>query len=102
MITTREDKRVDVALEKMVHGRFRRLPVICHEKLVGLVSSGDGVKHRLAASFLTQMENRFVATEELGCLWSKVWRPPVSYPALSPNRPSFRLKALLHPGGTRS
>ena len=48
VITTSEDERVQVAMEKMTNGRFRHLPVICHERLVGLVSIGDVVKHRLA------------------------------------------------------
>ena len=48
VITTREDEHVHVAMEKMTNGRFRHLPVIRHERLVGLVSIGDLVKHRLA------------------------------------------------------
>jgi CBS domain-containing protein len=48
VMTTSEDERVHVAMEKMTNGRFRHLPVIRHEKLVGLVSIGDLVKHRLA------------------------------------------------------
>ena len=48
VITTSEDVHVQVAMEKMTNGRFRHLPVICHERLVGLVSIGDLVKHRLA------------------------------------------------------
>jgi CBS domain-containing protein len=40
VITTSEDERVYVAMEKMTNGRFRHLPVICHERLVGLVSIG--------------------------------------------------------------
>jgi CBS domain-containing protein len=31
-------------MEKMTNGRFRHLPVIRHERLVGLVSIGDLVK----------------------------------------------------------
>ena len=48
VITTSEDERVHVAMEKMTNGRFRHLPVICQGRLVGLVSIGDVVKHRLA------------------------------------------------------
>jgi CBS domain-containing protein len=48
VITTSEDECVHVAMEKMTNGRFRHLPVICQERLVGLVSIGDVVKHRLA------------------------------------------------------
>ena len=48
VITTSEDELVHVAMEKMTNGRFRHLPVICQERLVGLVSIGDVVKHRLA------------------------------------------------------
>ena len=45
VMTTSEDERVHVAMEKMTNGRFRHLPVIRQEKLVGLVSIGDLVKH---------------------------------------------------------
>ena len=47
MITTSEDECVHVAMEKMTNERSRHLPVISNEKLVGLVSIGDMVKHRL-------------------------------------------------------
>jgi CBS domain-containing protein len=46
--TTREDESVHVAMEKMTNERSRHLPVIKDERLVGLVSIGDMVKHRLA------------------------------------------------------
>ena len=46
--TTSADERVHGAMDKMTDGRFRHLPVIRDEKLVGLVSIGDLVKHRLA------------------------------------------------------
>ena len=48
VITTSEDERVHVAMEKMTNGRFRHLPVICNKRLVGLVSIRDVVKHQLA------------------------------------------------------
>jgi CBS domain-containing protein len=48
VITISEGERVHEAMEKMSNGRFRHLPVIRHERLVGRVSIGDLVKHRLA------------------------------------------------------
>ena len=48
MITTSEDESVHLAMEKMTNERSRHLPVIRDEKLVGLVSIGDMVKHQLA------------------------------------------------------
>jgi hypothetical protein len=44
VITTSEDERVHVAMEKMTNGWFRHLPVIRHANLIGLVSIGDLVK----------------------------------------------------------
>ena len=46
--TTSEDEHVHEAMDKMTDGRFRHLPVIRDEQLVGLVSIGDLVKYRLA------------------------------------------------------
>jgi CBS domain-containing protein len=48
VITTNENEHVHELMDKMTGGRFRHLPVIRDEKLVGLVSIGDLVKHRLA------------------------------------------------------
>ena len=63
VITTSEDERVHVAMEKMTNGRFRHLPVIRHERLVGLVSIGDLVKHQLAEYEYEQKVTReYIAT----------------------------------------
>jgi len=48
VITTSEDESVYAAMEKMTNERSRHLPVIRDARLVGLVSIGDMVKHRLA------------------------------------------------------
>ena len=48
VITTTEDESVYAAMEKMTNERSRHLPVIRDEKLVGVVSIGDMVKHQLA------------------------------------------------------
>jgi CBS domain-containing protein len=47
VVTTDEDECVHVAMEKMTLRRCRHLPVVVDEKLVGIVSIGDVVKHRL-------------------------------------------------------
>jgi CBS domain-containing protein len=38
---------ITVAMSLMTHHRVRHLPVIANGKLVGIVSIGDVVKHRL-------------------------------------------------------
>lgn len=44
VVTCTEDATADQALAKMTAGRFRHLPVVSGEKMVGLVSIGDVVK----------------------------------------------------------
>jgi CBS domain-containing protein len=48
VVTTTEDATVPDTMERMTAGRFRHLPVIASERLVGLISIGDVVKWRLA------------------------------------------------------
>lgn len=47
VVTTRMDQSIDHVMEQMTAGRFRHLPVIDKGRLVGVVSIGDVVKHRL-------------------------------------------------------
>lgn len=44
----RRDELVDSIMERMTRGRFRHMPVVENGRLVGIVSIGDVVKHRLA------------------------------------------------------
>ena len=38
---------IDDIMERMTHSRFRHVPVVENERLAGLVSIGDVVKHRI-------------------------------------------------------
>ena len=46
-ITVAPDDTLKRAMSLMTHHRVRHLPVIANDKLVGIVSIGDVVKHRL-------------------------------------------------------
>lgn len=47
VVSCSEKDSVDTLMEKMSQGRFRHLPVIENEKLVGLISIGDVVKIKI-------------------------------------------------------
>jgi CBS domain-containing protein len=47
VVTARMDDAIDHVMEQMTAGRFRHLPVVHDGRLVGVVSIGDVVKHRL-------------------------------------------------------
>ncbi|HEX8899786.1 CBS domain-containing protein [Vitreimonas sp.] len=49
VITAGMDETIDECLERMTDRRIRHLPVIDRGKLVGIISIGDLVKHRIAA-----------------------------------------------------
>ena len=48
LIGTSLDETTDQVLQKMTDGRFRHMPVLEGERMVGLVSIGDVVKARLS------------------------------------------------------
>jgi CBS domain-containing protein len=47
VVTASMEDSIDQVMEQMTSGRFRHLPVIKGGRLVGVVSIGDVVKHRL-------------------------------------------------------
>lgn len=46
--TCREADTIDELMSRMTNGRFRHIPVVENGDLVGIVSIGDVVKHRVA------------------------------------------------------
>lgn len=50
VITAHEDETVDDCLARMTDRRVRHLPVLVEGKVIGIVSIGDLVKHRIAAA----------------------------------------------------
>jgi CBS domain-containing protein len=47
VFTCREDDTVSALMEQMTTRKFRHIPVVENDRLVGIVSIGDVVKHRL-------------------------------------------------------
>jgi CBS domain-containing protein len=48
VVTCTEDETIPDLMKRMTAGRFRHVPVADRGKLIGIVSIGDVVKHRLA------------------------------------------------------
>jgi CBS domain-containing protein len=48
VVTCGEAETVAVIMERMTTGKFRHVPVLDQDQLVGIVSIGDVVKHRLS------------------------------------------------------
>ncbi|MBK9081869.1 MAG: CBS domain-containing protein [Rhizobiales bacterium] len=59
VVTCVEDQTIVHVMERMTHGRFRHMPVTRDGRLIGIVSIGDIVKHRVA-----EMENEQQALRE--------------------------------------
>ena len=57
--TCNENETISSIMERMTDGKFRHLPVVDRARLVGIVSIGDVVKHRLQ-----QMERDSAAMRE--------------------------------------
>jgi CBS domain-containing protein len=47
VVTCTENDTVSAIMERMTTGKFRHVPVVEQDRLVGIVSIGDVVKHRL-------------------------------------------------------
>src|SRR4051812_2209924 len=47
VVTCTESETVSVIMERMTAGKFRHVPVVEQERLIGVISIGDVVKHRL-------------------------------------------------------
>ncbi|MGL4242189.1 MAG: CBS domain-containing protein [Beijerinckiaceae bacterium] len=48
VVTCRRDDMIADVMEEMTKGRFRHLPVVENGRLIGIISIGDVVKHRIA------------------------------------------------------
>jgi CBS domain-containing protein len=48
VITCRQTDTVGAIMEKMSSGKFRHLPVVENERVIGIISIGDVVKWRVA------------------------------------------------------
>ncbi|VAW21032.1 CBS domain protein [hydrothermal vent metagenome] len=48
LVTCTRSDTIPFIMEKMTEGRFRHIPVVEDGKLVGVISIGDVVKHRIA------------------------------------------------------
>jgi len=47
VVTCGQNETVGTIMERMTNGRFRHVPVIEQDQVVGIISIGDVVKHRL-------------------------------------------------------
>ncbi|MBI1262838.1 MAG: CBS domain-containing protein [Rhizobiales bacterium] len=52
VVTCGLNDSVDEIMDSMTAGRFRHLPVVENERLIGIISIGDVVKHRMAETVM--------------------------------------------------
>ena len=63
VVTCSEDETLSVIMERMTQGKFRHVPVLDGDRLVGIISIGDVVKWRLEELQLEQNALRdYIAT----------------------------------------
>lgn len=63
VVTCSEDETLSVIMERMTQGKFRHVPVLDGERLIGIISIGDVVKWRLEELQLEQNALRdYIAT----------------------------------------
>ena len=52
IVTCQLNDSVDELMDRMTEGRFRHLPVVENDRLAGIISIGDVVKHRIAETVM--------------------------------------------------
>jgi CBS domain-containing protein len=63
VVTCQESDTVGTIMERMTAGRFRHLPVVADDRLIGVISIGDVVKYRLGEMELESNAMReYIAT----------------------------------------
>jgi len=63
VITVTPDDTIATVMERMTAGRFRHMPVLKEGRIVGVISIGDVVKHRIAQAEREAEEMRsYIAT----------------------------------------
>lgn len=63
VVTCSEDETLSVIMERMTQGKFRHVPVLDGDRLIGIISIGDVVKRRLEELQLEQNALRdYIAT----------------------------------------
>lgn len=63
VVTCKREDTIAGVMGLMTRGKFRHVPVVEEDKLIGIISIGDVVKHRLAeAEFEAQAMRDYIAT----------------------------------------